>query len=195
MMMGGMLLAVLVILVFIGILAYLSGHIWLMVRAFQKSTVWGLLVLFLSPLANIVFAIKYWTLARAPFLLSAAGVVLIMLPSLGLLVFRARGGGEAHVVTEEVQVVQPAAVAGGDEAGIPPSDRERVADMLQGAGIDPDNPASFKGRTIEQMTQALGPPSATMKLGTESTYIFYNCFEVVSKDNGKTVSAVHYIAK
>lgn len=191
--MDGILLAGLA-LTLLGSLVCLSGHLWLMIRAFQKSVLWGLLVLLLSPLANILFAIKYWALARKPFLLSVAGVALMALPLLGLVFFRLKESGMAFSVFR-AQVEESAVVSGIEEDGIPLTDRERVADMLQVAGIDPENPSTFKGRSIAQMTKALGKPSAVMKQGSDHTFIFHGCFEVVSRDGGKTVASVHYMGK
>ncbi|MCI0529779.1 MAG: hypothetical protein L0Y56_20240, partial [Nitrospira sp.] len=49
-------------------LAAIVGYIWLVVRAFKTSTVWGLVVFLLSPLSAIIYALKYWDEAKKPFL-------------------------------------------------------------------------------------------------------------------------------
>lgn len=65
-----------VLLIFIGVLCYLVGHIALLVAAFKESIVWGLCVLFV-PFAGLVFIIKYWEAAKQPFLCSIVGGVLM----------------------------------------------------------------------------------------------------------------------
>jgi len=47
----------------------LVGFIWLCVVAFKRHPGWGLLVLFLSPITAIVFAIRHWHESKKPFLI------------------------------------------------------------------------------------------------------------------------------
>lgn len=49
-------------------LVAVAAFIWLVVVAFKRSVLWGLLVLFLSPITAIVFAIKFWQESKKPFL-------------------------------------------------------------------------------------------------------------------------------
>jgi hypothetical protein len=65
-----MLLALCFMIVY-GVLALVSvaGWIWLVVRAFGKSAGWGLAMLFFSPIAAIVAAVRDWTEWKRPFLL------------------------------------------------------------------------------------------------------------------------------
>ena len=193
--MGGIAFLVALVLYGVGGLISLGGTVWLVVRAFQTSVGWGLAVFFL-PFANIVFAVKHWSFAKKPFLLSLAGVAVVIVAlvvgvSAGVGHLRASGG--ADVRKARVQTVERTEAV--RESGTVKSDREKVADMLAGVGIDPGNPRTFKGRTIEEMTVALGAPSANMKAGGKILYIFYNCFEVESEDGGKTVSGVHYMGQ
>jgi hypothetical protein len=176
----------------LGGLIGLAGSIWLIVKAFQESVGWGIAVL-LVPFANLVFAIKHWGVAKKPFLLSLVGGLLSLVIVAAPFVLVGFAASKSFPVSIGVQNAQ--AIGGVREAKEPATDRDRVADMLLNIGIDPENPRTFVGRTIPEMTEALGAPSATMKLGREHTYIFYNCFEVVSADGGKTVSAVHYMGK
>ena len=191
---GGAMMVAAFILAALGGLLSTAGGIWLMVRAFHTSVGWGLAVLLL-PIANLVYTVMHWKPARAPFLVSLLGVALMI----AALVASASGGislmqlagAEENRVETRVTVSDVPEV--GDEAGIPLTDREKVADLLLDAGIDPGNPRTFQGRTIEQMTQALGKPSAMLKTGRTTTFIFYNCFQVDSEDGGKTVAGVHYM--
>lgn len=178
----------------IGFLVSLAANVWLIVRAFCVGVGWGLAVLFL-PIANLVFVFVHWPVARKPFLLGLTGLAAAMVAvGLGL----AGGVGVAKNTIINGSGMKPAAGAEFREAAEAPgplSDRDRIAGMLEDAGIDPANPATFKGRTIPQMIEALGKPSATMKAGPDVTYIFLNCFEIVSEDGGKTVSSAHYMGK
>jgi hypothetical protein len=51
----------------LGLVAF-AAYVWLLVVAFKESALWGVLVLLLSPITAIVFAIKYWDRAKKPFL-------------------------------------------------------------------------------------------------------------------------------
>jgi hypothetical protein len=44
------------------------AFIWLLVVAFKKGVLWGILVFLLSPISASIFAAKYWSVARKPFL-------------------------------------------------------------------------------------------------------------------------------
>ena len=60
-----------------GVMAVVGG-VWVIVLAFRKSVMWGLLCLFVSPVA-IYFAIKNWDIAKRPFLIEIAGIVLLFI--------------------------------------------------------------------------------------------------------------------
>jgi hypothetical protein len=64
--------------------------IWLVGRAFSKHAAWGLVVLFLSPLAAVFFGIRYWRDEKGPFLVYVATFTLAL--TLGLYVFTTQGG-------------------------------------------------------------------------------------------------------
>jgi len=68
-------------LVIIGGLLAAVGSIWLIVRAFQDSLLWGLCCLFL-PMATLLFAVLNWDDAKVPFLLNLGGLFLMVLPYL-----------------------------------------------------------------------------------------------------------------
>lgn len=67
----------------LGLISF-GALIWLVVRAFKKHVLWGLGVLFLSPITATIYAVKYWDEVKKPFLvyittgltgLAIAGVV------------------------------------------------------------------------------------------------------------------------
>ncbi len=60
-----------------GLIAGIFG-ILLMIEAFKVSVLWGLAYLFI-PFASLVFIVKYWDLAKRPFLMSLIGFVPMML--------------------------------------------------------------------------------------------------------------------
>lgn len=62
------------ILMILGIVLMTVGGIWLLVIAFKQSVTWGLVVFFI-PFAWLVFAIKYWQVAKTSFIVSLVGVV------------------------------------------------------------------------------------------------------------------------
>ena len=47
----------------------LASYIWLAVVAFHRGVLWGVLILLLSPITAVIFAVKYWVEAKKPFLL------------------------------------------------------------------------------------------------------------------------------
>jgi hypothetical protein len=189
--MGGMSIVMGFVLYGAGGLLLTIGQIWLLVRAFQVGLGWGLAVFFL-PLANLVFTVKHWAFAKRPFLTGLVGVVLILV-GLAVTMIAAARSVAAPIPSARAQRAERRAQA--RQTTAPKSNREQMADLLADAGIDPANPRTFQGRTLEQMTDALGKPSATMKAGATTTYIFNNCFEVESADGGKTVSGVHYMGE
>jgi hypothetical protein len=75
-----------------GLIAGIS-LIWLAGRAFGKHMVWGLVVLFLSPLAAVFFGIRYWRDEKGPFLVYLTTFSLAL--TLGLYVFTVQGGWDA----------------------------------------------------------------------------------------------------
>ncbi|HKK04392.1 MAG TPA: hypothetical protein VKA50_00915 [Gammaproteobacteria bacterium] len=58
----------------LGIIVSAVGGIWLLVLAFKRSIVWGLVVLFV-PFASLVFVVKYWNETKTAFLVSLGGYV------------------------------------------------------------------------------------------------------------------------
>lgn len=79
------------VIMIVGDLIALVGGIWILVLAFKQSVLWGLGSLFV-PFVALVFVIKYWAVAKKPFLINLAGVVLIVI---GVVL----GGAGFHQVT------------------------------------------------------------------------------------------------
>lgn len=70
-------------------LVSLVAWVWLVVVAFKRSVGWGIAVLLLSPIAPVVFAVKYWQESKKPFLICVGSVtaslamVVVMLTFMG----------------------------------------------------------------------------------------------------------------
>ena len=69
------------ILEIIGIGVFIFGGIWLLIRAFGTSLLWGLACLFLWP-AAIAYAVFHWPEAKNPFLVQVVGFVIFCFISL-----------------------------------------------------------------------------------------------------------------
>lgn len=76
------------VIVIVGCLVCTVASIWLLVAAFRVSIGWGLLLFFLGwtwiPL--IIFAVKYWDVAKRPLILYGAGLI-VVLGAAGISVF------------------------------------------------------------------------------------------------------------
>jgi hypothetical protein len=62
---------------------------WLGVNAARKSTLWGMLVLLLSPLSAVIYGIRHWQDSRVPFL--AYSISLVFAIALGTYLLHASG--------------------------------------------------------------------------------------------------------
>jgi hypothetical protein len=65
-------------LLYVGGLIAFVGGIWLIVVAFKKSVWWGLGSL-IVPFVGLIFAILNWQVAKTPFLVYLAGIVLCVI--------------------------------------------------------------------------------------------------------------------
>lgn len=74
---------------FFGFIALIT-FIWLVIRAFRRSMLWGFGVLFLSPIVSTFYGIKYWNEDKKPFL--AYTMTYCISISLALYVFASWGG-------------------------------------------------------------------------------------------------------
>jgi hypothetical protein len=65
-----------IVLYVLGLLIGVTGFINILILSFYKSIWWGLISLFV-PFGYVVFSIKHWDLAKRPFLMSMAGLLLM----------------------------------------------------------------------------------------------------------------------
>jgi thiol-disulfide isomerase/thioredoxin len=177
------------IVIFLSLLTWVFGGIFLLVVAFRKSIGWGLAVL-LIPFAQLVFVIKNWGIARAPFWIQLIAFVLMTscFVSVGL-----RGGtAVAEMITRAAtapatsgEVLRRfdlpgapinAPVAATNTPHIPTPDEFR------------ENPRLLIGMPIAEMDHLIGKSKGTMKT-SKTTVMFYENFFLFSA-NGTTVSDV-----
>ena len=64
-----------VILFSVGVIIAAVGGIWVVVKAFQESLVWGLCSIFI-PLVVLIFVLTHWGDCKKPFGIWAVGVIL-----------------------------------------------------------------------------------------------------------------------
>jgi hypothetical protein len=62
----------------LGMVILLIGNVWIAVKAFQKGILWGLGCL-IVPFVSLIFVIMHWAETKIPFIVSLAGIVLIIL--------------------------------------------------------------------------------------------------------------------
>lgn len=69
-------------LIFVGFALMMVGGIWVLVKAFQESILWGLGSL-LVPIVGLVFVAMHWEDAGKPFLIQLAGIAIYMVGIFG----------------------------------------------------------------------------------------------------------------
>lgn len=84
----------------LGLVAF-GTYIWLLVLAFKRSAGWGLAVLFLSPIAAIIFAIQYWEESKKPFLITTGCSIGAI--AIALLVFGKMGGFDMYRMVRDAE--------------------------------------------------------------------------------------------
>lgn len=66
------------VLMIFGILIFIVGGFWFLLRAFTESVLWGLAVLFI-PIVAVFFLIVHWHNAKRPFFVQLAGFAVMLL--------------------------------------------------------------------------------------------------------------------
>ncbi|MGH9462370.1 MAG: hypothetical protein ACRD1X_14205 [Vicinamibacteria bacterium] len=67
--------AMALVLLIVGVLVMGITGIWLLVKAFQTSILWGLGYLFV-PFVSLIFVVMYWNDTKKPFLYMLGGLAL-----------------------------------------------------------------------------------------------------------------------
>jgi hypothetical protein len=159
-----------------GLIAGIS-LIWLVGRAFSKHAAWGLAVLFLSPLAAVMFGIRYWRDEKKPFLVYIANFTIAV--TLGLYVFTIKGGWD--VVRTALRTQQYINLQTSREDGRmsfvhtslnsvaeSPSHNSEVAAQPEQAGSIPPETAESTATASGQVEAEKGMPAVTSSKPTVS---------------------------
>lgn len=158
-----------------GLIAGIS-LIWLVGRAFGKHVAWGLVVLLLSPLAAVIFGIRYWRDEKGPFLVYVATFTIAM--TLGLYVFTVQGGWDAVRTALRNQQHTDFQISGGNgemsfvhtslnSAETPVRDGKAVAQPEQVRAIPPET-AESPTNASGQVTSEKSTPAVTSAKPTAS---------------------------
>jgi len=152
-----------------GLIAVFS-LIWLAARAFGKHMVWGLVVLFLSPVAAVFFGIRYWRDEKGPFLVYLTTFSIAM--TLGLYVFTVQGGWDAMRTAFNNQQHTDLRIFGGNGkmtfvhtslnsvAETPERNGKATARPVQTIPV-PTNTAGSQPSAGDQVTPEAGTPAVT----------------------------------
>ena len=62
-----------------GLVLAFVGHVWIIITAFQKHPAWGIPCIIPIPLIGWIFCLNYWEEGKQPFLVSFAGVVILVM--------------------------------------------------------------------------------------------------------------------
>ena len=81
-------------------LVSLIGYVWLVILAFKRSVGWGFGVLLLSPISAAIFGLKYWYIAKKPFLVYMGSFVAAV--GLSFSVFASWGGMEMMGAAKQI---------------------------------------------------------------------------------------------
>jgi hypothetical protein len=152
-----------------GLIAGIS-LIWLAGRAFGKHLIWGLVVLFLSPLAAVFFGIRYWRDEKGPFLVYLATFSIAM--TLGLYVFTVQGGWDAVRTALNNQQHTDLRMSDGNgkmsfvhtslnPVAATPARKDQAAARPEQTGPVPTETAGSQTSTGDQVTPEAGKPAVT----------------------------------
>lgn len=182
-------MVLILVLLAIGALLSFVANIWLLVQAFRVSLLWGLAYLFL-PFAGLVFLVVHWQEARRPFLVGLAGMLVM---GAGVAYAMTKGRATAQEILGQY-VEQMALLPGpdgaeplGPESDGPAGEAGPAAPRDEPAGIDPLDPATYAGHTIDELRVALGEPKGILE-AKGKILLLYDGVEVES-DDGRVVSS------
>jgi len=157
------------------------GHVMLLVAAFREGPGWGLAVLFVGPIAVMIFTFSHWEEAKRGFLVQLAGVVLIGLS------FGAGIGAGVESATRWKDELRPGSVESRVTALIETG--ERSEPKARGRSEVASGEAErVLGWPLNRVKDELGAPLGTMKTGGK-TVLCYEGVDIVST-NGETATAV-----
>ena len=152
-----------------GLIAGIS-LLWLSGRAFGKHAAWGLVVLFLSPLAAITFGIRYWRDEKGPFLVYVTTFTIAV--TLGLYVFTVQGGWDTVRTALRNQQHMDLQFFGGNgkmtfmhtslnPVAVKPERNDKAATQPEQTVPVPTETAGSQTSTGDQVTPEAGTPAVT----------------------------------
>lgn len=170
-------MASLIVLANIVGLVALAAYIWLLVVAFKQHVGWGLGVLFLSPIAAIIFAIKYWKESKVPFLaymgcstLGLAILIYVMghLGGFGMIAL-AKDYQDGTLTDEHAQQYMMETMDRWEDSGLLSAEeqkelqkmREQFMAQTEGGAGDTSRPQTAPGRTFTYGSQPPRPRGRT----------------------------------
>jgi hypothetical protein len=121
-------------------LATLGTFIWLVVVAFKRSALWGVLVLLLSPIAAIVFAVKHWPEHKKPFLAYGSCAAAWLMVFAATLVFVGRTVVHMAQEAQRVQGLEGTVAFAGAEPSLDEPGAAYAPEGAEVAGTDGDVP-------------------------------------------------------
>jgi hypothetical protein len=133
-----------------------AAFVWLTVVAFKRSPLWGVLVLLLSPIAAVVFAVKHWQESKKPFLIYAGSAALCFVFVVAMI---AMGGFAMMAMAKAAQEQQ----FGEQPMNEMPGD---AVVTIEGSGMpEPGAPDHFQERFEEVQEPAdAGAPRASIEV-------------------------------
>jgi hypothetical protein len=185
----------------LGFVAFI-GFVWLVVVAFKNSPMWGVLVLLLSPITAIIFAIKNWEESKKAFLVyigaGAAWTAIFMMFVVFIgssMVQMASEMAEGEMTEAEAAQVMEQHIERMDDAGLlNEADKAELKGMLQEAqqpeepDVEPARRAVVTGGTDEVATpREQAPRTASYEQPAAPTKPVSNWDTIRMRDVGKYV--------
>ena len=157
------------------------GSIMVLVAAFREGVGWGVAVLFLSPIAPLLFVIMHWEEGRKGFFCQMVGIVLCGVAFGAVL---ATGLESTMADFEKAKRWAPIERVGlGADSG-----NASEAEPARKPGPTIEDKDRIVGRPLNEIKDELGPPLGTMKTGGR-TILCYDGMDIVSAD-GETATSV-----
>jgi len=177
---------VLILLFAAGSLVSLAGTVMLLVAAFRAGILWGLAVFFL-PLANVVFVVAKWELAKKAFLVQVAGLLLCAAGIAGFLA-SGRASKTAESAGQAPEQSGSETVAGRVQSTFESARTTFKETVLTRQPAKKTGVESYIGRPLKDLRAELGRPRGEMRFGNRIAWM-YDEFTLMSED-GATVQSV-----
>lgn len=165
-----------IVLYGLGSLAVMVGGIMLLVAAFRESVGWGFAVLFLSPIAPLIFVFSHWEEAKPGILVQLLGFCLF-LGAVAVVFIEGKDSLDAAMVKFNIEQLS---------SGLPVQPSGGAGDEIDTGGEGPATDSQYVGMTLKEVVEILGRPEGRGE-GNE-VILIYPQFELISTD-GVTVTS------